>query len=114
MSDLTIYKNRTWTRRITFYRAGVPVDITGWTIELTIKQRTNDPDPPKAERTVGSGITLLAQSGDTLGQADARFNVGDVTCDAGSYIVDVAADPNDGTGKHEAIPPQRISIRDGL
>lgn len=47
------------------------VDITGATIELQVKTAKGDADPATIAKSVGSGITLLAQTGDTEGQADA-------------------------------------------
>lgn len=119
MSDLTIYRGRSWKRRLTVTRqdTGAVVDLTGATIELTVKKHTGDPDPPVATRSVGSGITILTQSGATLGQADIEFSSVEsaaIVGDAGLYVGDVMVELSGETFEHEAVPPVKIPIRDAL
>lgn len=68
------------------------VDITGATIELQVKANLGDADPPTIAKAVGTGITLLTQSGDTLGQADIAITggaAGDTDKTPGLYWLDV-------------------------
>lgn len=70
MSDLTVYKGLAWQRLLTVTNrdTGAAVDLTGATIILIARRDyTDEVDAFTLE--VGSGITLLTQSGDTLGQA---------------------------------------------
>jgi len=83
---LVIYKGIHWTYRLTatVKDTGALQDLTG--IPLTFAIRRKAGDTPLVTLTVGSGITLLTQSGGTLGQADF-FISGSATnaLDAGVY-----------------------------
>lgn len=68
--------------------ADEPVDLTGATITLTVKPNPGDAGATFT-RTVGSGITLRTQSGDTLGQADIAITSANTLQTAGLYYVDV-------------------------
>ena len=64
-----LFKGVEWRRtlEITNSSSGAPVDLTGLDIEVVLKQRPAD--AALITLTVGAGITLATQSGDTLGQA---------------------------------------------
>jgi hypothetical protein len=65
-----LYKGIEWRRRITVTDddTGARTNLTGKTIEVHLRRRTGE--ATLIELTVGSGITLLTQSGATEGQAD--------------------------------------------
>lgn len=68
--------------------ADEPVDLTGAAIVLTVKPNPGDADATFT-RTVGTGITLRAQSGDTLGQADIAITSANTGVAPGLYYLDV-------------------------
>lgn len=110
----TIYKGHTWKRRLTVTNAkdGSPYDITGAAISFRGKFRTSDA-VAVIDFSVGSGITILAQSGATLGQADillpgtdsAGFAVDSLICAAVVTLTD-DVEPK------IVLPPFRVSIRE--
>lgn len=65
-----LYKGIEWTRRITITDddTGERTDLTGKTVTFEIRRRSSSGVLVSVES--GSGITHLAQSGDTIGQAD--------------------------------------------
>lgn len=69
--------------------ADARVDITGATIEVQVRTALGAVDPPSIGKSVGSGITILTQSGDTLGQADVVFASGDTNIAPALYWIDV-------------------------
>ncbi len=76
MSTLTITQGDTYEFPVTVTDqvSGAPIDLTGASLYLTVKQRPSDADPGLCQLTIGQGITLLTQSGGTLGQANVRFS----------------------------------------
>lgn len=68
---------------------GDPTSITGDAIEVQVKQILDGPDPAIISKSVGSGVTLLAQIGDTLGQAMVSFTGADTDIEQGNYWIDV-------------------------
>ncbi len=72
-----------------FDAAGAPTSITGDAIEVEVKVSQNGPDPALIRKTVGDGVTLLAQAGATLGQATVAFLGTDTDLTPGSYWLDV-------------------------
>lgn len=117
MSSLTIYKDRSWKRRLTVTdpNTGLPADLTGATIVFRVKPHTYSPDPPTIELTVGAGITLLTQSGATLGQADLDLSPSDtVAIEEALYVCDCKVTLNGQTFVHEVVVPTKIPIRDTL
>jgi len=114
MSDLTIYKGRTWTRTLTVTDSTLaPVDITGATIELRIKAHSTDAGSPVIGLGVGSGITILPQTGGTLGQATLTVD-GSLSAPiaAGVYVGAVIVTQLGDANPHIVIPPVKIPIRD--
>jgi hypothetical protein len=75
MTTLTIVKGTTYEFPVTVTDevSGAPIDLTGASLYVTVKQRPDDADPGLCQLSVGSGITVLAQSGGTLGQANVKF-----------------------------------------
>jgi hypothetical protein len=69
--------------------AGAPTNITGDTLELEVKTAAGAPDPALIRKTVGDGITLLAQSGGTLGQATVAIAGTETDLTPGTYWLDV-------------------------
>jgi hypothetical protein len=71
-----LYKTIEWQRRLTVTESdGVTrTNLTGKTLKLEVRRRTGD--PVLITLTTGAGITHLAQSGDTLGQADIVLAAG--------------------------------------
>lgn len=73
-----LYKGIAWQRRLTVTDAdGVAVDLTGKDVVLELRRHAGD--AALLSLSVGSGITLLAQSGATLGQADLVIGAGQST-----------------------------------
>jgi len=76
----TVYKGESKTLLLTISDSdGVRLDITGFTIEFQVKLKDGDADPPLISKSVGSGITILTQSGGTLGQATVKIDSADTT-----------------------------------
>lgn len=116
MSSPTIYKGQTWKRRLTVtnQKDGTPYDLTGASISFRGKHRTSD-DTALVDLAIGTGIALLTQSGDTLGQADITIDGGissafddsvdSLVCAA---IVVLLTD----TEPKIVLPPFRVPVRD--
>jgi len=66
-----------------------PVDLTGIAIEFEVKPVLDGPDPALIRKTIGAGIALLTQSGDTLGMADVTGSSADTDIAAKIYWLDV-------------------------
>jgi hypothetical protein len=68
--SLVIYKGIPWTYRMTatVKDTGALQDLTGVALSFVVRKTAGS--SALVTLTVGSGITLLAQSGATLGQAD--------------------------------------------
>lgn len=62
-------------------------DITGAAITVTVTQTPGG--AALFTKTVGSGVTLRAQAGDTLGQADIAISSANLTAPAGLYWIEV-------------------------
>ena len=92
---------------------GELVDLTAWTdIEVQVKWKAGDADPPLIAKALGSGVTLLAQSGVTLGQARVDFVPDDTKLMvARVYKWDVIGIDEDGF-RHASIPPSDFDLRD--
>lgn len=65
-------------------------------IEFQVKRATGDADPALIAKTIGAGIELLAQSGDTLGQ------------------LEVTIDPIDTAGDPDAMPTPTTGLVEGV
>jgi len=102
-----LYKGIDWTRRlvITDEDTGLPSDITGLDIEVTVKRRS--PDAALVTLTVGDGVVLCAQAGATLGMADVTILGADsVGLEAANHVIAVLVDDQ------VTIPPLKLPVRD--
>lgn len=101
-----LYKGIEWTRRITVTDddTGERTDLTGLTVVFQLRRRTSE--TALIDLTVGDGITLLAQSGDTLGQADVVIDGADsALLEVASHVVAVLVDGD------VALPPLKLPVR---
>ena len=76
MTTLNIAQGTTYTFPVTATdeTTGQPIDLTGKTLYCTVKVNPSDADPGLVQLSVGSGITLRAQAGATLGMCDVKFS----------------------------------------
>jgi hypothetical protein len=102
----TLYKGIDWTRRMTVVDDdGEAADLTGLTIQAIVRQRANE--AALVTLTVGDGITLQTQSGDTLGQADIVIDGDDsTTWDQAPHRLTVLIDGQ------VALAPTKLSVLD--
>lgn len=82
-----LFKGFDWVTFVTVTEpSGSCTSLTGLDLRLQLRRRTGQ--PVLVELNVGSGITLRAQSGDTLGQADIVLAGADsLDLAAGSHVV---------------------------
>lgn len=114
MSDLTIYKGVTWEHTLTVTKEsdGLPRDLTGAAIVFTALRRGVG-GAPQISLSVGSGITLLTQSGATLGQATVRIEgAASALLAAGMYTYAVRVTPQGEITPQIAIRPTAIAVRE--
>lgn len=111
--SLTIYKGVTWKKTLTVTdQTGARVDLTGAAIAVRAKKHTSDPNPPVFDLEVGSGVTLRAQSGGTLGQADVQLDgTASAAIPADNYVINVVVTPS-GQLPQVVVPPTKLPIRD--
>lgn len=119
IDDITIQRGYDWTRTLTVTypeghaSAGDGVNLTGATIVAKIKRRHDDPDPALIELSVGSGITLAAQSGATLGQATLFVSAAaSLNLSAANHVISVYVTPSGGVIQ-TAIDRQKLPVVDG-
>jgi hypothetical protein len=101
-----LYKGIEWRRRITVTDddTGNRTDLTGKTIAFQLRRRTDD--AVIFEKTASSGITLLTQSGDTLGQADLVVASEDSTSlEVASHVCCVLVEGQ------VVLPPTKLPVR---
>lgn len=79
-NKLTMAQGEAKTFRLTFFRLGGSAtelddreDITGAIVHLAVKLNRADTTPPLLALVSPTNITILAQSGATIGQADVAF-----------------------------------------
>ncbi len=108
-----IFKGEDKTYRLTIFDADLdPVDISGFLVEFEVKVNTGDEDPAVIEKSVGSGITILAQSGLTLGQAVIEIDPSDTSgITALIYKYDVVTIDTTGE-RHVVIPPSNFVVKE--
>jgi hypothetical protein len=112
-TPLAVYKGEDKNYTLTIVdENGDRVDITGFAIEFEVKPKAGDPDPASIAKSVGSGIVLKPQTGDTLGQATISLDPADTSGLAALvYKYDVVA--VDGGGeRHVVIPPSTFDLRE--
>lgn len=103
-------ESRTLRITVTDEESEDPIDITTATsIELQVKKRPGDADPPLISKSLLSGISLLAQSGDTLGQADAVLEPSDTASLRGLYYWDVVVTIS-GSRQYVVAPTSKLTI----
>lgn len=108
-------ESRTLTVTVVDPDTGFPVDLSSvdWliaAIEFQVKADVETADPPAIAKSIGSGITLLAQTGDTLGQAEIELEPADTsTLTAGQYKYDVVAVFDDGRRTY-VIKPSYLTL----
>ncbi len=103
---LVLYKGVAWRRRITVTRedTGDAVDLTGLDVALNIKRRSGE--AALISLAVGTGITLLAQSGATVGMADVEVPADDsVGLEVAAHVFVVLVDDQ------IALPPTKLPVR---
>lgn len=83
-----LYKGIEWRRRmaVTDVETGARTDLTGKSITIVVRRRPGD--AAAITLTVGAGVTLLAQNGETLGKADVVI-AADISAglEAGGYVI---------------------------
>lgn len=102
-----LFKGIDWNRRIviTDEDTGLPSDLTGIQVAVTLKRRSSD--AALVILAVGSGVTLCTQSGATLGMADVTIVGGlTATLDAANHVITVLVDGQ------VAIAPTKLAVRD--
>lgn len=89
--------------------AGVPVDLTGASIEVQVKAAVGAPDPPMISKAIGSGVTLLDQ-GDpaTEGRAAVAFSSADTSVATAAYALDVVVVL--GGRRQHVVAPRQFSV----
>ncbi len=107
-SDMSfvIYREVDWNRRLVIVDedTDLPADLTGLTIEVTLKRRSTE--AALITLTVGDGITLCDQTGDTLGMADLLIAGADsVDLEAANHVIAVLIDDQ------VVIPPTKLPVR---
>lgn len=113
IGPMRIYRGDTATYRLTVTDDDdARINLTGATIELQVKTALGGADPAAIAKTVGGGITLLAQADDTLGQADVAISSADSGITPGLYWLDVVV-VLAGSRQH-VIAPREYTIADAV
>jgi hypothetical protein len=87
---LNIKRGDTWSRTIYFTdNDNVPIDITGWTIFFTVKNKVDDPD---SSAIISKTITSF--SNPTGGEAGISLSTTDTNQTIGSYLYDIQVKTN--------------------
>lgn len=97
----TLYLTESRVFRLTVVQSsdGERKDLTGVGLEFQIKAADGDADPPLVSKSVGSGITLLPQTGTTLGQADIEV----LSTDTGPANASWPTAPPDGVFRYDVV-----------
>lgn len=93
--NFTCYQGATLDKTFTVTNSGTPVNWTGYTAKMTVRQYTNVNDAAVLTLTTGSGITAGANDGKIIIQATATQTgaipqgnyVYDIELTSGSYVV---------------------------
>lgn len=80
--------DRTIEGQVTDTQDGKPLDITGWTIQLTVKRHRHDPEAPLLIKSTatGGGITVTDAAS---GKLEIKFDATDTANLAGDYAHEV-------------------------
>jgi hypothetical protein len=109
---IRLAKGAHWTITITVYdETDTLVDLTNHGVSFRVKQAVTDPTA-LINKSVGSGVTLLTQSGDTLGQAEIAGVPADTAAmDPGLYVYEVrVTEPAPGSEIHSVIRPSDLVL----
>ncbi len=104
----TVMQGTNQQYRFTFTDASGRVDLTASTVYYRWKQNQNDPNPPEISKDSGTPteIEILAQAGDTLGQADVFLLPADTeSLTPGVHYWDIWAVLAD-TTRHAKLPDE--------
>jgi len=108
-------QTKSWT--LTCELAGARQSLVGCQVTFEVKKHDEDPDPPLIEKSIGSGITLLPDSGDTVGQAtvvlDPLDTFGPLAPPFGNYRASAWVTFPDGT-RTPVVKPDDLVIRPPL
>lgn len=102
------YSGDTFSKTIEFtYDDDSPVDITGWTIYVTVKDELSDTD---ADAVLSDDITT--HDSPTNGQTSFSFSSADTESLSDVYFFEVKYD--DGSGEIETISRRRLSFKQSV
>lgn len=110
--SITIYKgnSKSWILTVKDSTQS-PIDITGYTLEFQVKGAVDDADPALISKSVGSGITILTQSGATLGQAQIDVIPADTAnLETRVHYYDVVG-VDGSSNRYHLIAPDKFEIR---
>lgn len=111
MSTPVWYRSETQRKVLTVVRDGELRNLNeASAIEYQIKSAPGAADPPLVAIAIGTGITLRAQTGATLGQADILVTSAQVDSLApGTYYEEVAVAWTDGDRTYP-VPPRKFIL----
>jgi hypothetical protein len=100
-----IPKGTTWSRPIYFFdEDGVAIDISLWTIYVTVKEKPSDTDGVSAaEAVIEKDITVHIDP--TNGESEIIFSSLDTDISVGNYIFDIIANTGLQVGGEDEIVP---------
>ncbi len=110
--DVQIIRGVSKTFRLTVTDdASDRVDLTGSTVYFRVKQTIDDATTEIAKSSaIPAEVTLLAQSGSTLGQADIFLQPGDTSAlPVGKHVYDVWLELSSGK-RHAVVRPANFRI----
>lgn len=112
MSTPVWNRSETQEKVLTVVEDGVLMDLNhALAIEYQVKTAPETADPPLIGLAIGYGVTLRAQAGDTLGQADIVVPSAAVdSLPPGYYYEEVAVDWDDSRRTYP-VPARRILVR---
>lgn len=105
--DFEIVKEDTWTKEFKFFNENGDINITGWTIFFTMKEKITDPDS-----AAKISKTITVHTDPTHGETAISLSSIDTTQTPGNYIYDVQIKTNSGDIK--TILSGTITILSGV
>ena len=103
--DLTIYRKSTKAYELQFKKNGVGVDITDWTVYMTIKQSMEDPD-----ESAKLAKKVTSHNNPTTGKTIIELSSTDTDIPAGNYWY--AIDYLDDDGNEDTLVWGKIKIKE--